>query len=243
MTAVELARRVDARRGAKGWLARCPAHADRLPSLSITEGRDGRTLLRCFAGCTTEAIVGALGLKLGDLFRSEARPLRPGAIRTRPTPSRVREELRLESLAMRREITQQWHMPAHTPCECEPMSGRLLVGEVNSVRRSVSAKLGVKLEPIERPIYESAASMGSDRDPAWPAIYERALWLASIRILGEPVSFGDLRPPKAVVDLADDIARRDMRELEHDAFLASHLELNNGEPPIPSICGRQLQAS
>lgn len=59
------------RRGSKAWRARCPAHADRLPSLSISEGTDGRILLRCFAGCTAEEIVSAMGLSLRNLFPDE----------------------------------------------------------------------------------------------------------------------------------------------------------------------------
>ena len=51
-----------------GWLACCPAHEDRSPSLSINEGDDGRVLLKCFAGCSHDAIVGALGLQVSDLF-------------------------------------------------------------------------------------------------------------------------------------------------------------------------------
>src|SRR5260221_5444216 len=51
------------------WLACCPAHDDRHPSLSIAEGNDGRVLLRCQSnGCTPEQIVEALGLSMGDLF-------------------------------------------------------------------------------------------------------------------------------------------------------------------------------
>jgi hypothetical protein len=52
----------------KGWIALCPAHEDRKPSLRIAEGSDGRVLLRCFAGCSPEEIVRALGLELRDLF-------------------------------------------------------------------------------------------------------------------------------------------------------------------------------
>jgi twinkle protein len=51
------------------WKARCPAHEDDDPSLSIGEGGDGRILLRCFAGCRTEDIVAAMGLTMADLFR------------------------------------------------------------------------------------------------------------------------------------------------------------------------------
>lgn len=51
--------------------ARCPAHHDRNNSLSVGTGEGGRVLLKCHAGCTTEAIVGALGLTMGDLFPRE----------------------------------------------------------------------------------------------------------------------------------------------------------------------------
>jgi hypothetical protein len=51
-------------------MARCPAHDDQNPSLSISCGQDGRILLKCFAGCSTEAVVEALGLKFADLSTS-----------------------------------------------------------------------------------------------------------------------------------------------------------------------------
>jgi len=47
---------------------RCPAHDDKTPSLSVNEGRDGRVLVKCHAGCTPGAIVDALGLTMVDLF-------------------------------------------------------------------------------------------------------------------------------------------------------------------------------
>ena len=55
--------------GRNRFQARCPAHRDRLPSLSIAEGRDGRVLLHCFAGCSTDAILAALKLSRRDLFQ------------------------------------------------------------------------------------------------------------------------------------------------------------------------------
>jgi 5S rRNA maturation endonuclease (ribonuclease M5) len=60
--------RLEARRNGSGWQACCPAHDDRTPSLSIAEGDNGCVLLRCHAGCTTEAIVSELGLTMSDLF-------------------------------------------------------------------------------------------------------------------------------------------------------------------------------
>lgn len=50
------------------WQARCPAHDDKGPSLSIRELDDGRTLVHCFAGCEVEAVVAAVGMSLEDLF-------------------------------------------------------------------------------------------------------------------------------------------------------------------------------
>jgi hypothetical protein len=47
--------------------ARCPAHADKTPSLSITEKPD-RILIYCHAGCTLDAICGALGIEARELF-------------------------------------------------------------------------------------------------------------------------------------------------------------------------------
>lgn len=64
---VQLLHRV--RRNGSGWLACCPAHEDHNPSLSISEGEGGRILLRCFAGGSIEAILGALGLTKRDLFQ------------------------------------------------------------------------------------------------------------------------------------------------------------------------------
>ncbi len=70
MTPVELmlSKLPDAKRNGKGWYARCPAHDDRRPSLSIAEGDDGRALVNCHAGCTPQAIVEAVGLNLADVM-------------------------------------------------------------------------------------------------------------------------------------------------------------------------------
>jgi hypothetical protein len=50
------------------YCARCPAHDDHDPSLSLREADDGRVLVHCHAGCSSESIVGALGFSLRDLF-------------------------------------------------------------------------------------------------------------------------------------------------------------------------------
>ena len=73
--AVPVARVLDAlersgcapRQNGRGWQALCPAHDDRRPSLSLSEGRDGRALLKCMAGCDTAPVLAALGVDWGDL--------------------------------------------------------------------------------------------------------------------------------------------------------------------------------
>lgn len=63
--------------GAGRWIARCPAHDDRSPSLTIRETDDGMTLVKCWAGCEFSEIVRAAGLQPSDLFPTK--PLPTGA--------------------------------------------------------------------------------------------------------------------------------------------------------------------
>lgn len=61
-----------ARRSGSGrYLVRCPAHADRRPSLAVRELDDGTVLLRCHAGCPTQEVMDALGLAFHDLFTDQ----------------------------------------------------------------------------------------------------------------------------------------------------------------------------
>lgn len=53
--------------GPDQWIACCPAHADKSPSLSIKRV-DDRALVHCFAGCHIDDVLTAIGLELGDLF-------------------------------------------------------------------------------------------------------------------------------------------------------------------------------
>lgn len=61
------------KRVGKGYQVKCPAHQDRVASLSISNG-GGKILLHCHAGCEVQSIVEALGLKMADLF-SEPKPV------------------------------------------------------------------------------------------------------------------------------------------------------------------------
>ena len=50
------------------WSARCPAHQDRAPSLSVREAHDGSVLLHCFGGCRVGDVVAALELDMAALY-------------------------------------------------------------------------------------------------------------------------------------------------------------------------------
>ncbi|MGH8658506.1 MAG: hypothetical protein ACREV4_08545 [Gammaproteobacteria bacterium] len=82
------------------WMACCPAHDDREPSLSVRKCDDGTILLKCFGGCSVSDIVAAVGLNLSDLF-----PDRPGDY-TQPHTARRKPPISTRDLicAMRHQL-------------------------------------------------------------------------------------------------------------------------------------------
>jgi hypothetical protein len=87
MSAEPLLSRLDhvKRTGAGRWQARCPAHDDRGPSLSIRELDDGRVLIHCFAGCDAHEILAAVSLEMDVLF--PASEIQHGKPERRPFPA------------------------------------------------------------------------------------------------------------------------------------------------------------
>jgi hypothetical protein len=64
------------RTGPDRWIACCPAHDDRSPSLAVRELDDGRVLIHCFAGCCVEEVLSAAGVDFHTLFTD--RPVEHG---------------------------------------------------------------------------------------------------------------------------------------------------------------------
>jgi putative DNA primase/helicase len=62
------------RKSGDQFIAKCPAHDDQEPSLSITM-KDGKALLHCHAGCSVEAVLAAVSLSPNDLFPSKPRKI------------------------------------------------------------------------------------------------------------------------------------------------------------------------
>lgn len=73
------------RTGPGRYLACCPAHDDKSPSLTVRELDDGRVLVHCFAGCSVEEILSAVGLTFSDLFPEKE--IHHGKPERRPFPA------------------------------------------------------------------------------------------------------------------------------------------------------------
>jgi hypothetical protein len=50
------------------WMASCPSHEDKSPSLSVRELDDGRILMHCFGGCNVDQVLSSISLSIEDLF-------------------------------------------------------------------------------------------------------------------------------------------------------------------------------
>lgn len=75
--------------GKDQWVACCPAHGDKHPSLSIREVDDGRVLIHCFAGCDPLSVLGAVGLSFEDVMPERLGEFKP--IRRRFNPATINE--------------------------------------------------------------------------------------------------------------------------------------------------------
>ncbi len=60
VTAATIGKALGGRNTGRAWMARCPAHDDREPSLSIADGGDGKVLVHCHAGCEQHRVIAAL---------------------------------------------------------------------------------------------------------------------------------------------------------------------------------------
>ena len=93
MTAERIARALGGRKAGDAWVARCPSHDDRHPSLSIRSGIDKKVLVHCHAGCDQTWVVDAL--RAHGLWPDQAR------IQRRPIFSQRSMEAREEVRPMR----------------------------------------------------------------------------------------------------------------------------------------------
>ena len=106
--AVAVAESLQARRVGSGrWMARCPRTRPIKASLSVREGREGRLLMHCFAGCTLPAVLEACGLRMNDLFSESS-------LSTEHVGEAIRRREQLEAEAragrlQRSKLTNRFH--------------------------------------------------------------------------------------------------------------------------------------
>lgn len=98
---VLLSRLDGVKRSGEGYVARCPAHDDRAPSLALRETNDGRVLLHCFAGCSAGAVLAAVGMAFEDVM-----PDAVDDLRLRPIKRPFAAEAILECVAREAVIVQ-----------------------------------------------------------------------------------------------------------------------------------------
>ncbi len=175
MTSAEFAGRIGARPCGRGWRAPCPSHGSRSATLSIGNGRDGRVLLRCFAGCESADVVASLGLEMRDLMPPRESASRPATPRRAPSSEDIRFALRAEQRRYREERRID-------------DGERLIHADIIAIRRTVAVGLGVSLPPVQRRASDSFAG-GRERDPLWPLLLERAWVQAWIITTGSPALY------------------------------------------------------
>ena len=93
--------------GKNRWMARCPAHEDKYPSLSVRRFDDDAISVKCFPGCSTGQILAAVGLNPSDLFPQNELPQdypfqrsRPQSIPYREILTNLREDLLALSIGL-----------------------------------------------------------------------------------------------------------------------------------------------
>ena len=116
----------------RGYMAKCPAHEDRSASLSIAENEKGNAMVHCFAGCTARDVVGALGLRMGDLFSQ---------------PLSVPERKKRATKAMQRKAVEASY---RVICAASPIAPPLNDDDMADLRTAVSRiKAALSLEGLQ----------------------------------------------------------------------------------------------
>lgn len=124
------------------WIACCPAHEDRSPSLSIRELPDGQILLYDFGGCDTDAVLATIGLDMTVLFPEPLEAMRQGYGYVGSHP----------------------HIPAHDLLEIIDHEVLVAILIINDIEKASGAATAEQ----EKRLMQAAARIGKARDMACP---------------------------------------------------------------------------
>ena len=117
------------------WLACCPAHDDKSPSLSIRELSNATVLINCLSGCETADVLNAIALEFKDLYPRDPRSPRreyPGdRLSGREIVSVISHELTIIEIAARTMMVD----PAPSPDDAKRLA--LACSRVRGVVRDV----------------------------------------------------------------------------------------------------------
>ena len=171
MTPVErlLTKLPDAKQAGKGWSARCPAHEDKRPSLSVHEGDDGRALVYCHAGCTAAAIVSALGLTMADLMPANA-PVSPSTPRSNGTIKKTYPSVNAALSALRHRYGQETRWWPYDNAQDESV-GMILRWDgpdgktIRPLARQADGTWALAAMPEPRPVYSLPTLLARPNEP------------------------------------------------------------------------------
>jgi hypothetical protein len=138
MTAESIAKALGGRKAGAVWMARCPAHDDRAPSLSIADARDGKVLVRCHAGCDQRDVIAALRAR-GVWEADDRRPIRFSRRPDRTPPP----EINCDAIKRTEAALALWHSTRSaegTPAETYFKSR----GLTNPIPPSIRFHVGLK---------------------------------------------------------------------------------------------------
>jgi hypothetical protein len=103
--AAEIAKILNARKSGGGWMALCPAHKEKTPSLAIRESKDGKPLVHCFGGCPQDYVIDALrkrGAWHDGPTTATSQVLRNLARKTKPMTSQLTDDEKESQAACQR---------------------------------------------------------------------------------------------------------------------------------------------
>ena len=80
---------LNAKKSGDRYMAKCPAHGDKSPSLMVSERENGSTWLHCFAGCTPDEILSAVGLSPSEAWKPLKKIDHPVYVRKMERCSRI----------------------------------------------------------------------------------------------------------------------------------------------------------